>query len=495
MMRAALAALMLGVAGAAAAASWPSAGTDPRFELLGVIQMLAGSDRAGAGVFRHDIPYVHLAEARFRRYVFHPVVERYAELTRGGLDYLSAYHFIYALGEPPELALREELPERLLERLGGRQGAEELRLLLSDFARTSRFEAFYRDTAAQRQAMTVSVEAQAAALDPRGRLTAYTGLPVEGRFALILSPFAEPSLAAAFLRAGEPRLPWRLDCVYGPEAFEGRVEYRLETRLGSIWSEVLQAQLKAAAGGPQAQRQIAFAAEARVLDLAGYHEAAAEWPVKYGRIGIPHLQPLMDSLRVFEAQRGRYPTLLDFYPRLLETLAAQAPQPGPFLGGVAHVLASGVDTVLLPSLTPSGLRARAAELFPKAQMLSDEAALKTDLKGKTLAVLGAPSGNAWLARQWPLLHLPMTFSEGGVTLVPRGGDERRYEFRGRLGLISAALNPEDAAHGLILYAAEPQDLSALLGAYGGPADFAIMAGTAAVKTGLYEKSRIPWRVK
>ena len=202
MMRAALAALMLGVSGAAAAASWPSAGTDPRFELLGVIQMLAGSDRAGAGVFRHDIPYVHLAEARFRRYVFHPVVERYAELTRGGLDYLSAYHFIYALGEPPELALREELPERLLERLGGRQGAEELRLLLSDFARTSRFEAFYRDTAAQRQAMTVSVEAQAAALDPRGRLTAYTGLPVEGRFALILSPFAEPSLAAAFLRAG-----------------------------------------------------------------------------------------------------------------------------------------------------------------------------------------------------------------------------------------------------------------------------------------------------
>ena len=75
----------------------------------------------------------------------------------------------------------------------------------------------------------------------------------------------------------------------------------------------------------------------------------------------------MDSLRVFEAQRGRYPTLLDFYPRLLETLAAQAPQPGPFLGGVAHVLASGVDTVLLPSLTPSAADRRAFE----AQMLSD----------------------------------------------------------------------------------------------------------------------------
>jgi hypothetical protein len=62
----------------------------------------------------------------------------------------------------------------------------------------------------------------------------------------------------------------------------------------------------------------------RLLELSGEREAAAEWPVKYARIGLPYIGPLAERLREFEADRTRYPALLDFYPRLIEEIETLA---------------------------------------------------------------------------------------------------------------------------------------------------------------------------
>ncbi|MCR4296812.1 MAG: DUF4932 domain-containing protein, partial [Elusimicrobia bacterium] len=120
-------ALLLAAALAApfrAAASFPEMRTDPRFELLGMVQLLAGADRRYAGFQRHDIPYQREAQAHFSRYAKHPAVSRFARLSDEGFDYLLAYEFMFALGDPPELAPREQLPAPLVERMGGEARAE-----------------------------------------------------------------------------------------------------------------------------------------------------------------------------------------------------------------------------------------------------------------------------------------------------------------------------------------------------------------------------------
>lgn len=513
-------------AAVAAPAAYPESRTDPRFELFGVVQLLADADRRYSGFHRHDSPYTRAAQTWFSPFKRHPAVEAYENLAAKGLDHIFFNGFIFSLGEPPALEPREPFEPGDLAQAGGAETLEEFRYLLSDFARVSRFDAFYRETGPSRDAMVEEVSRQARALDVAGRLEAYTGLKADRRYTLILSPFAEPSLGSTWAR-DEPG-GRRLTSLYGPEDFKGEVSFRLATRLGGLWTEILMDRLGPAArphrvrinrskklyaplGGACAadwyacfQRHVAFAAGARMLALSGEEEAAAEWPVKYARIGLPHLSPLVESLRDYEADRKRYPTLLDFYPRLLEEVDAvsrAAPAPIPFLGGVGAALrAPGALTVILPGAEGPGVEAALGRLakarWKDATLLGDAEALSADLTGRTLIVIGTASGNRWLARHLSSLQLPMRFVGARLAVDARPGDSDGSAFEGKIGLITAAVNPADQSKGLVLYtAAEPGPLSSLVGAYDGPADFVVLDAGAPVKLGRYEKSRRPWRLK
>ncbi|MDP3540993.1 MAG: DUF4932 domain-containing protein [Elusimicrobiota bacterium] len=523
-----IAALLALAASAAVAAppAYPEARTDPRFELFGVVQLLADADRRYSGFHRHDIPYTRAAQAWFSPFKRHPAVESYENLAAKGLDHIFFNGLIFSLGDPPALEPREPFEPGNLAQAGGAEALEEFRILLADLARVSRFADFYRETGPYRGAMVEEVSRQAAALDVKGRLEDYAGMKTDRSYTLILSPFAEPSLGSTWAR-DEPG-GRRLTSLYGPEDLHGAVAFRLPTRLGGLWTEILTDMLGPAArphrvrinrskklhlplGAACAadwydcfQRHVAFAAGARMLALSGEEEAAAEWPVKYARIGLPHLSPLVERLRDYETDRGRYPTLLDFYPRLLEALEAVSgavPAPIPFQGGVAAVLSSpGGLTVILPGAEGAGveatLRRRVKARWKNAALLSDEEALAADLTGRTLIVIGTAKGNRWLARSLGELQLPMRFVGAKLALDARPGDSDGSVFEGKVGLITAAVNPADQSKGLALYtAAEPGLLASLVGAYDGPADFVVLEAGAPVKLGRYEKSRRPWRLK
>lgn len=510
----------------AAPAAYPEAKTDPRFELFGVVQLLAGSEKRYSGFHRHDIPYTRSAESWFKPFVRHPVVEAYERLAGKGLDPVFFNAFVFSLGDPPALEPREPFESGNLAEAGGAEAMEEFRFLLADFARVSRFAAFYAETAPLRRAMVEEAELQALALDAKTRLERYTGMPVRQGYTLILSPFAEPSLGSTWAR-DEPG-GRRLSSLYGPEEEGGKVGFRLPTRLGGLWTEMLLDQLGPAArphrvrinrskalyaplGGACAadwygcvQRHIAFAVGVRLLDLSGERDAAAEWPVKYARIGMPYIGPLAERLREFEADRTRYPTLLDFYPRLIseiETLAGRDAAAIPFQGGIRAILSDrGARTVILPGAEPPdvlrALRRLAQDRWKDAVLLSDEEALAADLAGRTLIVLGTPSGNRWLARRMGDLQLPLRLEGSRLSFDARPGETRRLAFDGKLGLISAAVNPSDQSKGLLLYTAtEPGLLPSLVGAYEGPVDFVVLGAGAAVKLGRYEKTRRPWRLQ
>ncbi|PIR19601.1 MAG: hypothetical protein COV48_01085, partial [Elusimicrobia bacterium CG11_big_fil_rev_8_21_14_0_20_64_6] len=390
----------------------------------------------------------------------------------------------------------------------------------------SRFDAFYSETESFRRAMTDEVARQAVELDAKARLERYTGLPVRQSYTLIVSPFIEPVLSSTWVR--EEREGRRITSLYGPEEISGRSGFRLPTRLGGLWTEILIDQLRPAArpykikinrskalyaslGGACAadwydcvQRQVAFAVGARMLDLGGEHAAAQEWPIKYARIGLPHIGALAERLREFESNRDRYPTLLDFYPRLIEVfdaLAQGAPIPVPFQGGIRAMLSdSSSRIVILPGNEAQGVgeavRRLAKERWPDAEFLSDSDALTANLSGRTLLVIGTVSGNRWLARHLDDLQLPLHLGDSSITFDARPGETRALTFKGRLGLVSAAVNPVDPSRGLILYTAnDPGVLASVIGAYDGPFDFAVLDKGVAVKLGRYEKTRRPWRLK
>lgn len=509
--------------------SFPEMRTDPRFELLGVVQLLADADRRYAGFQRHDIPYQREALAHFGRYRGHPAVARFARLSDKGFDYLLAYQFMFALGDPPELALREQLPAPLVERMGGAASAEEFRLLLSDFSRTSGFPAFYARMAPERENLIAGIRRQARRTDVKGVLERYLGVPLPVRYDFILSSFAEPVLVTTFIRS-EADGATRLTSLYGPEEKEGVFRFAFETRVGGIWWELTTARLMtegeayrarlakseslyaplgascAASWYDCVQRHIAFAVGARLLELQGDVEMAREWPVKYARIGMPHLGPLIEKLKAYEADRARYPTLDSFYPSLLETLEALASRENEtpvYYGRIKDILAAGGPFAIIAPADdgPSpGLQARLEELrkrrWPGAEALTGEQALSADLSGKSLVVIGTRETNPWLARRYADLNLPVRVEPGGISLTRAFGRKESFDYRGRVGLITTALNPADATKPALVYtAADPAALLQALDAYDGAADYVILEDGKLLKVGIYEKSRVPWRVK
>ncbi len=512
---------------AAAPAAFPDFRTDPRIELLSVVQLLSGAESNSAGFHANDCRYLQDIRSRFARFATHPVVERYRALTRGGLDYVTAYQLMLELSGPPSLEAAGELPGDLVDRAGGKLSFEEFRLLLADFARTTGFQAFYAGESPFLSRM-VEGAARDAGRSGAGRLyEAYTGLPVRSRFTFLLSPFAESVGAAAVVRRDEDGVA-RVLCVLGPyEVREGVPRFLVEHRAADVWRETAALQLEEFAGkyrprlrGSEvlfqpiagacygswsacAQRQIAFAVAGRLYRLHVSQALADEWPVKYRRLGLPYLGPLMERLKEYEADRARYPTLEAFYPRLLDVfdeLARRPPPPPPFTGDLRDLLAErGPVTVILPTGT-AGLEAARAEAarsakgrWPQASVVSDSDAFDADLSSRTLVVIGTPLQNRWLARHKP--ELPVRLEDGRVSVSREGEPEDSFASPA-LRVLSIGLNPFDASRGMLLgMATEPEGLVGILDSYSGPAHFVILARADLLKVGLYERTRLPWRVK
>ena len=517
-------------AAAAAAAPFPDVRTDSRFELLAMVQLLAGADRQSSAFFRHDIPYDHAAEAWFRPYARHPVVEKYQELAAKGFDYIELYTFLFGLTDPPALESRSSpgmIPAGIVAHAGGARSLKEFQLLLADFARASRFTEFYDGQAKERAELVALAAAPLRGKDLAEVFRRYTGWTPPARETVIISPFAEPVLSVTFATVDPDGVP-RLTSLYGPETHGGKFQFRIETRFAHLLLENVNFKLKTealplsarlertarlydavgAGCGPTwydcARREISFAVGDRMLVQQGSPEMAALWPIKYARIGMPHLTPLIERLKEYEAHRDRYPTLTDFLPRMVDVfddLAAKGVPTPPFLGRFADSWrAPGPTVVILPGGPAAAAFEAGAERLarrrPGAEILTGEAALKADFKGKTLIVLGTPGDNAWLGRRWADLHLPAHLEADRIRFNPRPGEDGHALFEGKVGYATTALNPDDASKPVLLFTGVNTEAAlAALSFDPGLGDYAVLQGTVPLKVGDYEKSLLPWRLK
>ncbi len=511
---------------ARAARPFPSVRADMRVELFGCVRLLARDERVGAGFYRHDTPYEAELERRLGPLAAHPVVARWRALERAGADYVSAYQWILTLGDPPALLPREPAPSGLLRAAGGPEGLEEFRLLLADFARAADFSRVYRETAPLRAPVLDDARRQAAR-DGIGRdLERYWGAPFPVGYDLVVSEFVEPAIAVT-RRDDGPDGP-RLTSLTGPEDYEGRVTVRLDTRRGTLWALAVEEALRGASSrlsarvarssallaqtGPGcaptweacSRKEAGFAVATRLLALVGDEASAREFPVKFARIGMPHLAPLASRLGEYERGRRRWPSLPAFYPRLLDefdALAALGPARPAFAGGLAEALADPSPCALILPAAPSPALSAAVARFRRERRLCDEEltgaqALARRLKGLAVIAVGAPSQNSWLRERWADLQLPVHLEPGALAFDPRPDEASGTAYAGPLGLVSAARNPDDPARPVLLFTAQdPALVPPLLSAFTPAADYEILEGTATVKTGRYEKTRLPWRTK
>jgi hypothetical protein len=514
-------------AAAPAPETFPAPRADKRVELLGMVRLLAHDERAGAAFYGRDLPYEAELARRLEPLSSHPVVERWGELERTGLNYVAAYQWVLTLGEPPGLQSRGDWTGNITRAAGGAEGLEEFRLMLADFARAADFDRLYAETAPLRDPMIDDARAQAATGGIREEMERYWGGPVRLRYSLIVSPFLESALAVTELTQDADGTP-RLTSVTGAEDLDGRVAPRLSRRRGTLWAESINealkpvsavhaARLKASAGLLAAtgvrcaanweecsRREISFAVAGRLLESAGDKTSSDELPIKYGRVGMPHLGPLIAALKVYEKDRKRWKTLPAYYPKLLDVfdgLAVAGPSTAPFAGGIAAALADPAPCVLIAPSSPSPAVAAALARFRRERRLCEEEltgeqALQAALAGKALIAVGGPQNNAWLKARWDALQLPAHLEGGGVRMNPRPDELTGTVYEGRIGFVSSARSPEDSARPVLIVAsADPTLLPALLKDFSEASDYEIRDGGTLVKTGMYEKSRLPWRTK
>ncbi len=181
---AALAALLVGVSAGAASFDFS---VDPRFELLGVVRLLAGK----AGPAKSD--YRDRVATRFAPFREHPAVQLYRELAarEEGLATLPIYYT-----NPPELSLKEDDAD--IHYVNGPGEAEETQRFLHelrDFARVSDFSGFFRDNAADYAALENAERASSRGVDPVAAIEAYLGLRLSARSHYVLSPLSAATRA------------------------------------------------------------------------------------------------------------------------------------------------------------------------------------------------------------------------------------------------------------------------------------------------------------
>lgn len=525
------AALLLAAALSASAAParepFPRAVSDRRVELLGMVRLLARDEVGAAGFYRRDRPYERELEKRLAPLALHPVVARWKELERAGLTYVAAYQWVLTLGQPPELAASAAGLGDAAQAAGGPEGVEEFRLMLADFARAADFETLYARTAPLREPMVEDVRRQAEKLRLGKTLEDYWGGDFGVRYTLIVSEFVEPAIAVSAVTR-DPDGGTRLTSLTGAEEFEGKVRPRLTARAGAVWAETLNAALTPAFAAQAARleassslfsetsgrcaptwtecarKEAAFAAATRLLRLTGDDAAADEYPIKYGRVGMPHLSPLVAELKKFEKSRSRRLTLDRFVPRLIavyDGLAARGASAPPFSLGISAALSDPAPCVLIVPSKPAPALAAALSRFRRdrrlcGEELTGEQALARRLSGRGVVAVGALSENAWLRRRWPDLTLPARLEGGTLRMNARPGERAATEYAGDIGFVSVARNPDDVSRPVLLFTAEdPARVPALLTGFEETADYEIRDGGATIKSGMYEKSRIPWRTK
>lgn len=323
---------------------------DPRLELDGVMELLAWDltkNKAHAVDFMHpDIEYVRAARKYFAPYKDHPAIKHRALPSSRAFDLGQRGQGLMRLSPLPELMPHSQISIAFLAHYVG--GDKELEVWLQhmrDFAIDSKFMEFFDKNVRLLDADLAKMKADIEATDYIGKIEAYCGLPFEGRYLFVLSPFISSDTGANIVQRGEDGLA-DIISVLGPvEHSTGPITTTYHRLHARIWHEAAHGVLDnvtelfgediAKKQPPQKKatreyqnwmhhvrehmvrsvmlRLVSLEISAALSDQELQHEEDC---------GLPYLRDFKKRIAEYEKDRKKYPTFADFYPRLLDVLPA-----------------------------------------------------------------------------------------------------------------------------------------------------------------------------
>lgn len=355
-MRRGLLALLLGALGAPAAqAAALELRCDPRVDLLGVVQVLAGRRKGQVPL----PPGLAELPKRFAAWRGHPAVKGYERVVSRGGGKEPLVLLLSAVSDPPELAWtrpRSALSVDFIARAGGPEAVERFLGDLRDFARRSGAPAWLKAREGECRKAQAAARAELGGREPLAELESYLGVRLEARTRMALSliytplgyssyihpypyagdespvpgPFEVFTVLEALPGPGGPR--FGLDAPFASGAFPEHAYLVAEPayRLHRASFEARAGQL--AALGPSCHPRwhdcalhiVNKALQRRLAQREGGAPAPGAGPTARA---IERLALRLEEEYEPGRESGRYRSIDEFWPRLIDALGPAAPAP------------------------------------------------------------------------------------------------------------------------------------------------------------------------
>lgn len=314
---------------------------DPRIELLAVVQFLSGYQL----ISRKNFPYKRNISQYFSPYKSHPAVRLFAEMSED-FNYDAPPWAMLHLSDPPALQVQVPFPEYLEHRAGGRERLEQFVDLLRDFACETQFMAFFEANQTVLRPMVANVHRRVQSDNIAGTLEEYYGLK-QHSYNIILAPLARGNFG--------PRIE-RSDGTYDAHVIAGTIAVIkgvpiFIVGLGLVFRSFLWHEFGHSFVNPITAR---FREQVNryqplydSISSKMKQQAYPDWETcvnehiiravttrlayrKYGKLrgrlalliekrrGFQYVEALCRQLKQYEVERHKYPTLIDFYPQLID---------------------------------------------------------------------------------------------------------------------------------------------------------------------------------
>ena len=357
--------------------------TDARLELAGAAQLLSEA-APPKGFAPLESPYVRALRARLATFKDLPAVRINEEPAMRDFDFGARSQILLRLSPLPDLLERAPVEYALVDHAGGAETLARWLDALREFSRAAGFPALWQREAAALEPAVARFRDEERKQDYLGALEAYAGLPLIGTQTAYLAPLqSSGSNVTSILKDGS----MEISSVFGPDPrgdfWSGRVPSTLwhEGAHGVIdgLSDLYADRLAVSSGAPTlmrpgcygdwnqcAREHLVRAVMIRLIALRLGEAAAREQLAIEGEKTFPCLPALLEKLKIYETRRAEYPTLADYYPRLLEAFP-----PGNASGATSSPLLSDAQRRRLLRLSRAVFeRAKAPEALEAARRVA-----------------------------------------------------------------------------------------------------------------------------
>lgn len=492
---------------------------DPRMELLGAVQLVAGYPLGTRGT-----PYSSRVQARFGAFAGSDAAECTKKLFRDGFSYDAPAGLMLCFSFPPGLEQQQPYSDYLKGRARGEENLRHYRAALAHFAAESRFADFWTENAAFYRQLLAQCKSTLGGVDIAGMLGSYYNLEQAG-YNVVLCPLfgshnygpqlpgpdgrmqtyalvSVPQNAAGTLpmdRSGllglllhefghsfvNPLVEKHADLVAQSSDRFGPIREKMTARAYGHWSTCV-------------TEHIIRAVVIRLAWKTAGPDAAAKLLRDEERQDFVYIRPLVAKLCEYEALRDSTGiTFADYMPALLGVFLDVGIYEPRFRGPVNAVFSGAGVVCVYPTAgdtagAVAGYARRIVEWVnsrsPQSpwRLVADSVAVKMPLGECSIVCYGTVESNLLLAKYRS--ELPFRVEPGAIVA------DRRYDDP-EVRLIACMPNPGNPALGMAVYTAlDDSKVVDMNNVFHGPEDFCIFTGRERVLSrGDFEKEGGVWR--